>query len=223
MKLKRVVAWLLCGAPLVLAADSPAPQFPAHTDADTRSVQAASADDSDSTTPQEREWERVESWMKEHCPNRVRFLHLIRVASRQDQARKMMIERYNQIQRVQFKPLREALIRELEAQDQIFGAQIEMRQAGRRRDTTLQSTADADLRTGIDRLFDAQQARRRARLQQLKEETKRIGDEVERQDRLRNQLVETWFNNMKSNAARTLGGRPQNAAPDDTTRPSEEK
>ena len=161
--------------------------------------------------------------MKEHCPHRFQFVQERPGAPFQYQARRRMIEGYNQIQRVQYPPLHTALVAQFEAQDQIFGAQLALRHAARVRDPAAQSKGEADLRAAIVQLFDAQQARRRARLQQLKEETKRVGDELERQDRSRNQLIETWFNNMKSTAARVPGGRPQNASPDDTSRPSDEK
>ena len=225
MKPNRVVAWVLCAAPMVLAADSHVgrPSSPGEVAPETRSAPAEPTDGSPSQAAEERQWQQVESWMKEHCPNRMSFLQKMPAAHLQFQARRRMIEGYMQIQRVQYPTLRQALIAQLEAQDQIFGAQVEMRQATRRGDPALQSKADADLRTAIGHLFDAQQARRHARLQQLKEETKRVGDELERQDRLHDQLIENWFNNMKSNAARMPGGRPQNASPDDTSRPSDEK
>lgn len=223
MKLRRVVAWLLCSAPMVLAADSSAPPGSTRPDTAARQAEVGSNDETASSPAQDREWQRVERWMQEHCPHRVAFLELMPLPSRREQARRMMIDRYNQIQRVQFPPLREAFIQELEAQDQIFGAQLAMRRAMRRRDPAMQSTADADLRAAVGRLFDAQQARRRARIDQLAQESKRITDEMERQDGLRDQLLNDWFNNMKNNAARMPAGRPQHPAHEAATRPSDEQ
>lgn len=223
MKAKRVVAWVLCAAPLVLGADSQVrPGAPADPAPETRSIPSEPADESPSEAAESRQWQQVEGWMREHCPNRLRFVQDRPRAPFQSQARRRMIEGYNQIQRVQYPPLHAALVAQLEAQDQIFGAQVELRHATRVRDSAGQSKAEAELRAAVVHLFDAQQARRRARLQQLKEETKRVGDEFERQNGNRDQIIENWFNNMKG-TARVPGGRPQNASPDDTSRPSEEK
>jgi len=225
-KLTRVVAWTLCVAPLLMAAETRSPRAAAPSDADGQPPDTRLSDD-ESQSAADKQWERVKDWMGKHCPNRVRFLQSMRGSGRQQQARQMMIDRYNQIQKFPYTPMRDAVTAEFEAQDQIFGAQWDLRKARRASDPTLQAHAEAELKAAVNHLFDAQQTMKRVQLKRHQEEIERLKEAIDSQDRHRAQVVENWYNNMKNRADSVIGGgvtgpqgRTHNASPNDPHRPA---
>lgn len=228
MKLSRVVAWMLCGTPLLMAADSPLARRTQRPDPPPRISSPKPADgDADAATGDETKWEQVQVWMARHCPNRMQFLERrMSINPRLEQARKLMIRRYDQIQNVRYAPMQNALINELEAQDQIFGGQIELRRS--RGDRAAEAKAEADLHAAVTRLFDGRLAIKRIQIKRHQDEIDRLSREVAAQEQRRQQVVETWFKNMRSRADNAVGGPPrrppvQNAAPDDANRPAQDE
>jgi hypothetical protein len=231
VKLTRALAWALCAAPLLMVVGTRGPSAAAPSDADSQPADTRISDDDPARSAFEKQWEQVQGWMGEHCPNRVRFMQQLRAGGPiQEQARRKMIERYNQIQKFPYKPMRDAVTAEFEAQDQVFGAQWDLRKARRASDTQLQTKAEADLRTAVTRLFDAQQTIKRLQLKRHQDEVERLKGEIDNQERRRAQLVENWYKNMKSRADSVIGGGPpgpsgrtQNAAPNDPRRPAHQE
>ena len=231
VKLTRVVAWALCAAPLLMAADARRPRAAAPNESDSPPADSRLSDDDSAKSAFEKQWAQAQGWMQEHCPRRYHFVETLRAGgSFQQQARRQMIDGYNRIQKIPYVPMREAMTVEFEAQDQVFGAQWELRQARRRSDASLQNKADADLRVAVSHLFDAQQNMKRVQLKRHQDEIKRLQSELELQERRRTQVVDNWYRNMKNRADTATGGTPpgpngrtQNAAPNDKQRPAQEQ
>lgn len=229
VKVIRVFAWVLCAAPLLMAADGRRPHVAAPSD-DSQAAHSRAPDEDSAQSAFEKQWKQAEGWMRDHCPNRYRFVQTLRNGGPlQEQARKQMIERYNQIQKLPYKPMRDAMTAEFEAQDQVFGAQWDLRQSRRRSDSLLQTKAESDLRAAVTHLFDSQQNIKRVQIKRHQDEIDRLKGEVDTQERRRTQVVENWYKNMRNRADSVIGGGPpgpngrtQNAAPNDKQRPAHE-
>jgi hypothetical protein len=213
-----------------MAADSPVTRRPGRHDL-TPQTSNAQAADADSVTPSDDDakWEQVQAWMLQHCPHRMQFLQRMPANPRLSTARAMMIRRYYQIQRVPYPPMRRAMINELEAQDQIFGAQLALRVARRNHNPMGEAKAEAELHAAVTRLFDGQLEIKRVQVRRHQDEIDRLTRALEDQEKHRDQLVDNWFRNMRNRADNAAGGPPasrgpvQNAAPDDASRPSQDQ
>src|SRR5665213_1766681 len=108
MKTVRLIAWVLCAAPMVASGEHGDPR------ADTRA-------DGIPRRPMERwqphgprpsepvsdaEWKTILAWMETHCPNRYAFASKRNIG---ESIKQLIAERYRLIDRTNFKPLNDAL------------------------------------------------------------------------------------------------------------------
>ena len=125
MRWIRLMALLVCAVPLALATKQYSHWQPAARPNLNPSMDRDQPN-RDTTPYTADEWAKVEKWMNGHCPNRMKFIE--RMSDNEtlkEHAKQLLVERYRQIERSPF--LHDALVREAEAQDEIFGAQIKLR------------------------------------------------------------------------------------------------
>jgi hypothetical protein len=207
MKIVRLVAWVLCAAPLVAAADGPASAPGARADGTTRMPAARKPPISrPHVEPVSKdEWTQILDWMKIHCPNRYVFANRSGVA---EPIKQLIAERYRLISRTQYKPLHDALLAQTEAQDKIFGDGIRLRKPG---NSSERKAAEDSLRQDIHELFVANIDEKKARIE-------RLTQEVNRQTKNEAKIETRWFNSTLAQVRGNRVNATTSAAPrDDAT------
>lgn len=192
MKLARMSSWgtgaavlaLLTAALVTRKADTLAKPGDGRPNATTQPV---SADD----------WKKVGQWLKDnHCDQRYQFIDDRLPQGRRLKAERLLINRVNQIQQIKDPDRKKAVIAELQAEDQIFAAQIAYR------NNPSSETAANDVKQAVANLVDAQLAERNVQLNRLKAEVKRLQSEVDdlaekKQDRI-NQIARGYLNQVQN-------------------------
>ena len=212
MKTTRVIAWVLCAAPLAVASDRQRPQFGRQGFNRT-----ADARDSRGWQPvSEQEWEKVRPWAEQNCKNRLNFIDRMGDSAQQERAKRLIVNRYHQIQLIPFASVRQVVEKQVQVQDRIFGAQIALRFARRTNDQAEEEKAKADLKSAVQELYNVQIEDKKVRIKRLTAELDRLTNHPE--------LAEQWYKNM---LRQVDGGVPadapgrrstQNASPDDSQR-----
>lgn len=203
-KTTRILAFLLCAAPLVTAADRPTP-YQQGPGGFGRMPGEGFRPFRGDFGPQPS-WKEVADWMAVHCPNRFHFLDRMGPQA-QGMAKQLMMDRYRMLQRVRFKPIRDALTTEAEEQDQIFGATLDLRHAADTHDKAREASAQDALKEHVKKLFDAQIAEKQARIANLQQQ-------IENQKKNESRMVEQWVKRMHNQATREEDRRQsEDAAP----------
>ena len=211
-KLIRLTGWVVCVGALLGAAERPASRGAAPGEPNRRGPAGRNLAARPPRIPpiSQKEWEDIQKWMQTYSPNRLKFL--LRVETRRSgpffEARQVAALRYRQINRLAAYPeLQKALLEETTAQDQIFGATLELRNSS---DPRVQEQADQTLKQSVKKLFEAQIAEKQARVDKL---TKEIKEQTEKEP----DLVKAWYQRVYN---RAMMQRPkpntEQARPDDT-------
>ena len=122
--------------------------------------------------PSENEWQQIVDWMQIHCPNQIDFyLHKLENRPVQQTAvKKRIVELYRQINAVRNDNLlKEAMIHHAEAQDKLFGASIDVREAWQSNRQRLQ-LAKQNLKAATEQLIDSEIEVKQARVAKLENE-----------------------------------------------------
>jgi len=170
----RYVSLAVCGAVLVLAAARPAalPSTAAREDQQSSSDTGAARP---KDTGSDIQWEQIQDWVKQFCPNRLRFLESLNFRPAQKmRARQLIIDRYRQIQQIRDESLRRAMQAQVSAEDRVFGAQIEFRQARARNDKAGLEHAKVHLQAAVVDLVDAEVRQRQVRIERLQNEIQNL-------------------------------------------------
>lgn len=158
MKLVRLSSWGMCAVVLaffVTASKCPRPSeflakpFDARPNASTQPVTS-------------EEWRKVGDWMKaNNCARRYEFVDHLPDSPFKEHAEQLMADRIRMIERVKYADLRNALVNQVQAQDQIFALQIEYRRNRRGEKPVV------EMKKAVERLIDAEVAERNARADHL--------------------------------------------------------
>lgn len=122
--------------------------------------------------PSENEWQQIVDWMQVHCPNQIDFyLHKLENRPVQQAAvKKRIVELYRQINAVRNDNLlKQAMVGHAEAQDKVFGASIDLREAWQN-DRQRFPLAQQNLRAATEQLIDSEIAVKQARVTRLQNE-----------------------------------------------------
>ena len=202
----RSAAWILCIAPLFALGQD------AGRGSDTRHEGSPPPEVRNGRPPHgnfarhEHEWAEVQSWMEKHSRNRLNFLQHM-PEGRAQRAKQIAIEKYEQIVRAQFPALQVAMTREVEAEDGVFGAMIELKQARTAKDAKAENNAKAKVKGQVQSLFTARLAEKKARIERLQKE-------VEFQQKNETQLVTRWTEKMLERVDGKAGPDSAEASPD---------
>lgn len=210
MKTTRLIAWVLCAAPLALAAEGQRPLF-------GRQGLNRSADARDFRSGQpltDEEWEQVRPWAEQHCQNRLAFIYKMGNDVQRERAKRLIYNRYHQIMNIPSAKVREVVEEQVKIQDKIFGAQIALRVAHGAHNSQQEKNAQATLKEAVKELVQAQIRDKQVRIERLTAELKRL---TENQDRLADQ----WYRNMIGRVNGVAQGNAadrttESAAPDDS-------
>ena len=217
MKTMRLIAWVLSAAPLAMAAEGTRPH-PGRVDF-TRPVGPRASRDTQPVDDQE--WEQIKDWMRQNSPNRLNFIEYRMDGNEQQKqrARQLVAMKYRQLKSIPFKKLRDAMEAVAKAQDQVFGAQLQVRDARRDRDEGSEKAAQEKLHQAVEALIDSQIAERQVRIDRLK-------GEIESLKKHKADVANNWYKRFLNRldgapAGRQPAGHPtENASPDDADAPS---
>ena len=211
MRWIRLVALLICAVPLALVTSGPLhPQAAARPNLGEREPGIGR----DGAPYTSEEWNKVSMWMSVNCPNRLKFIDHMENGSMKEHAKQLIVERYRQIEHTAYKPLADAFLNEAQAQDQIFGAQIRLRDARRGKEVPERVAARADLRKAVNKLIDAELQEKGARITHLQ-------GEIEHLQKNRNTLVEEWSKGMMRRVGLSGDGSTPTTPDTESTSPGE--
>jgi hypothetical protein len=202
MRLIRVVIWGVCLVPLALGGQGAdwhagAPK--------SEKLKGTDGKGSHGQIVTDEEWQRVREFMAVNCPNRLRFFDLMNDSHAQKGvAKRLIVNEYRQIERTKDKPLQDAMIREAQAQDKIFGAQIELRMARHEKEKQpAREQAKSKIRDAVGNLLDARVDRLRLESEHLRTN--------------RSSLIKEWTDSMVHSANPAGAGvgseEPVNSSP----------
>lgn len=165
MKLVRLSSWGLCAVLLAFFVTAATPRhgtlslakpFEGRPNASTQPV---SSD----------QWAKVGEWMRaNNCGRRYDFVDGMRDGPKKEKAKELITERFRQIDRIKDPDVRNAVIQQLQAQDQIFALQIQYRR-NRKGGKPL-----AEMKAAVEKLIDATVAERNARAAHLHAEAEQM-------------------------------------------------
>lgn len=118
------------------------------------------------------EWAKVGQWLKDNqCDQRYQFIDDRLPAGRRQMAKELLIRRVHLIQMIRDPDRKEAVIHELQAEDQIFSAQIAYR-------IKPSTEAAEDVKQAVAHLLEAQLAEKTVQLKRLQTELIRVQTEI---------------------------------------------
>ena len=223
MKAIRMIGWVLSTAVLAAGAEQARPH---------RTLQASGADKAASENraqrgmrsdrpPTDQEWANVIQWMMKHSPNRLAFYQtrMPRQQAQLQQAKQLIWNQYQTLQAVNYPPLKDAMVAQAEAQDQVFGAQIALRESQTSHSAEQQDQAREALRTAVRKLVDGEQHVIEARIEKVQKDLERMNGNLERLKNNKDRRVQQIFR-QKLYQAGIL--RTQDAAPPAEEAPPQE-
>ena len=188
MKSIRVISWVLCAAPIALAANGGAnPAMRLAADRATSDNRGSSGSGAGLRAQRgnlsDADLKLIQEWMAQHCRNRLSAFARLS-PNEQQQGLQLVLQHYRQIQQVNFAPLRKAMIEQVEAEDLVFGAQIQARQA--KGDPEKLAVARDNLHIAVEALVKAEINQRQVRIDRLQKE---IDDLTRDQDKVVSRMV----------------------------------
>lgn len=175
---------------------------------------APAARDPQAVTPQE--WVEIIQWMQQVRPAQYKVLNAMGDGPQKEKAKQLIAEKYRQIKRINYAPLRDAVIAEARAQDDLFGAELKFRIAKRSgvRANRLDE-ARAEVQAAVANLFDAQIAEKRVRVDRLQ-------NEIDRMQKNKTTYVANWTNgitNQPRTSSDAIKVAPPETSPGDSDSP----
>jgi hypothetical protein len=130
----------------------------------------------DNRQPTDQEWSNVLQWMQQHSPNRLKFLQGPMSGNKAQllQARQLIWNEYQVLQAVRYRQLREAMVAQAEAQDQVFGAQIALRESRQSHNADREEAAQHALKAAVEHLVDGEQTVVQTRIEKLQRDLERL-------------------------------------------------
>lgn len=180
----------------------------------------AGAHEAPALTPQE--WSKVADAMRPIRPEQFKVLDNMPDGPQKEKARQLIAEQYRQFNAVGNEKLRNAIKAEAHAQDQLFGAQVRLRNVrrvtrGGRLDEKAMAEARADVQQAVATLFDAQIAEKKVRLERLQSEVDRLQANIDRMEKDKPTVIANWTNRLTGQGGRNTGA---GANPPSPPRPS---
>jgi hypothetical protein len=191
MKAIDSVAYLVCaGVLMVGGAGSPRPhvnaqsaQSQSQTDARVRQLQ--------SQPPKmntDQEWRAAVQFMQSNCPNRITFV-MTQLQNRPmqfERAKELILKQYLRIANTKDPLIQKVAVRQAQIQDNVFGLQMKIKNAGPRPDPRDMMKWQNDLKIEMDQLVNVQIALREVHITHLQAE-------IERFKTNRQEYVNSWL------------------------------
>jgi hypothetical protein len=204
MKLLRLSSWGTCAAALaLLAANAGWPNVgrslarPPEGHSNPATEPAGSA-----------EWKTVGEWLREYkCDQRYDFVNHLHDGPVKENARKLIVNRFHQIEQIRDPERKKAVIAQLQAQDQIFTIQIGARGKS-------SPEAEAQMRSAVEKLINAQIAERTVQINRITAQLNRVKAEM---DDLKARTKADRLDAIAQNYLNEAGARPRRLrSPDET-------
>ncbi|HXE55778.1 MAG TPA: hypothetical protein VN541_22330 [Tepidisphaeraceae bacterium] len=199
MNLIRTAVWV-CAASLLVGGQGSARSGAARPiRAEAQAANRASR--LDNRQPSDQEWAAVQQWMKQHSPNRWQFLQKQMSGNPAQflQAKQLIWNEYRIVQQVNYPALKQAMTAQAEAQDQVFGAQIALREARQSHNADREETARNALKAAVEHLVDGEQTVIQTRIEKLQRDLERL---KERHDQRVTQIYRAKFRQAGGTQAR---------------------
>jgi hypothetical protein len=209
MKLIRLSSWGIGLALVAFFAMTSHPHFAKNLEKELQGRPAPSKGDAEPVGSEE--WVKIGKWMEAHsCALRYQFIDGLPEGHTKETAKQLIAARYRQINRLNGEA-QAALIKQVQAQDQIFGIQIKYRR------TPKSPEAVSAMRDAVANLIDAQVAERGVRLKHLQIEINQL-----QQDRKQPEVIDKLARNFLNRATnpRALHS-PGELGSDRTSEPSD--
>lgn len=158
----------------------------------------AATRDPQALSPQE--WRDISEAMRPIRPEQFKVLDNMSEGPQKEKARQLIADQYRRFKSVA-DPLREALVNEAKAQDQLFGAQLRLRNLKRvSRGARLDEEAFAEAKAGVQQavatLFDTEIAEKKVRIARLRSEVDRLQKDVDHMEKNKPTVVDNWTNRL---------------------------
>lgn len=139
------------------------------------------------------EWAKLGNWMKTNaCRRRYLFVDRLPEGPLKDHAKQLIIDRFRQIDRMKDPALKAAVIAEVQAQDQIFGVQIDYRHAERK-----SNQAIGEMRKAVENLIDAEVTEKTLRIARLQADLHSL-QEKQKQPEFVDNLIKSYLKRAAS-------------------------
>jgi hypothetical protein len=210
MKWVRLSSWGIGAAALAFLAITPAPHAGKNPE---KLLERPAPSKTDSEPVGADEWEKLGAWMETNkCARRYQFVNRLPDGPLKDHAKQLMAERFRQIDRIKDPALKLAVIGEVQAQDQIFGVQIDYRRPDRK-----SAQAIGAMRKAVENLIDAEMAEKSARAARLQTEVQTLREKKKQPEFVEN-LVKNYLNRAANpRALRSPGELSPGSSPGDTS------
>jgi hypothetical protein len=201
MKWVRLSSWGIGAAMLAFFAIASTPHAARNLEKFIAGRGAQSRVDSEAVS--DNEWEKLGAWMETNkCARRYQFINRLPDGPQKDHVKQLMAERFRQIDRIRDPALKSAVVAEAQAQDQIFGVQIDYRRPDRK-----SVQAIGAMRKAVENLIDAEMAEKSIRAARLQTEVQTLR-EKKKQPEFVDNLAKNYLNRAANPHALRSPGEP---------------